>query len=826
MARNIICAMTLIAIVLFCYARSLTSYFLADDLGEVQYIYKIFHGHSDLFWSNFTGNYMQVPGMAVYRPFLLVSLVIDYLFWKGNAFGYYLSNVLSFAGCAIVLFLIMRKLTGQISHRRSFFVSFFSAALFALSPLHPESISWIVGRVDVNCCLFYLLSFLFWLNYIQITGRRWLLLSIICFISGLLIKEMAIGLPVLAFAFCYFRPDRTEDLPGDRHFVKTIIQAVKISLPLWLATALYFVVRYLALGTLTGGYEGSIGASQLGNMLVKWSDLDTIRRVFYPLNYAIFQNRSILSVLFSCAYSLILLTAAIRLLFSALSWRFIGFLAVWLFTTMLPIYKLWGLGYNLEGARFYFFLTVPLSVLFAYIAFCPWPLNMSINTRKWLNYITVFAILVLSYGYYKAAYQNNLCWVHAGHEVRACVEQSLKLADGLADGEKVLLLGLPKDNHGAHMILNGSSFLQAISPPFFKDVKPEKFVLCEPILFGNEEVVDALRLRRYLNDRRVKGPYVWSREKKQFVLTRFSNFELEDNSVNGVVEKELPLPDLTDSSPSCVSSAQLFVPEHGCISPGADKEILLTNLAANDGLTWLNANVNVFEDAKPCFDYLQLEVEAKDGNASRPVSVKAVWNQFGAEAKQSRNLFVKEELHTPFTSFSCPKGVQKVQIVNIPLSRAWKWFSCSNISDIGLQFDFIRSLSLRSAKLLPATSIEPVLSVYGQENSCTQFIKLDEPGKLRLRIDATQIKEASKLKLEIGKAHFFFANLDSDVSGNNSIQDFLCIEKIIDGLTYNGQIDTARMKEAGLYQIRVCALADNGERIGEYSYPLTLDWSK
>jgi hypothetical protein len=103
---------------------------------------------------------------------------------------------------------------------------------------------------------------------------------------------------------------------------------------------------------------------------------------------------------------------------------------------------------------------------------------------------------------------------------------------------------------------------------------------------------------------------------------------------------------------------------------------------------------------------------------------------------------------------------------------------------------------------------------------------LDEPGKLRLRIDATQIKEASKLKLEIGKAHFFFANLDSDVSGNNSIQDFLCIEEIIDGLTYDGQIDTARMKEAGLYQIRVCALADNGERIGEYSYPLTLDWSK
>ena len=89
----------------------LTSYFLADDIGEIAYVARIFHGHPQLFWLNLTGNYMQIGSMNVYRPWLLVSLVVDYLIWGANASGYYLTNLLYYIGDVLLFYIVTRQLT-------------------------------------------------------------------------------------------------------------------------------------------------------------------------------------------------------------------------------------------------------------------------------------------------------------------------------------------------------------------------------------------------------------------------------------------------------------------------------------------------------------------------------------------------------------------------------------------------------------------------------------------------------------------------------------------------------------------------------------------
>ena len=140
----------LVALVWSCFGRTLGGYFLADDFAEVHYVSTIFNGGLELVWANFTGPYMQNPALQVWRPWMLMTQVFDYLLWGPNAFGFYLSNLLYFTLDVVLLYLVVRLLTNTWSLLRSSGAALFAAALFAANPLHCESISWMVGRVDVD----------------------------------------------------------------------------------------------------------------------------------------------------------------------------------------------------------------------------------------------------------------------------------------------------------------------------------------------------------------------------------------------------------------------------------------------------------------------------------------------------------------------------------------------------------------------------------------------------------------------------------------------------------------------------------------------------
>ncbi|MGH9551896.1 MAG: hypothetical protein ACRD3W_21100, partial [Terriglobales bacterium] len=342
----------LVGLVLVCFGRTTTSDFLADDWGEIGYISTIFNGRWDLFWSNFTGNFMQIQGMAVYRPMLLVSLAADYLLYGSKAWGYYVSNLLYFSGCVVLTYLIARSLSQRWGSWRSSLSALLAAALFAANPLRCESVSWVVGRVDIVCCFFFLLSMFFFLRG---GSRATRILSVASFWLALMTKEMAVGLPVVLTAGLLF------GCFGERNTARRkIVSIVKESAPYWICLALYFVLRQVFLGTLAGGYVAGFGASQLSHIVEKWTDPDTLHRLFYPCNFYVAPEPNIYArALFWC-YCGIGSLALMRLLTRQVPWRLLSLYAVWIAVSALPIFQLWGLGYNLEGSRFYFFLSVPL----------------------------------------------------------------------------------------------------------------------------------------------------------------------------------------------------------------------------------------------------------------------------------------------------------------------------------------------------------------------------------------------------------------------------------------------------------------------------------
>ncbi len=529
-------------IVLAAFARTIGSYFLEDDLGEVLYVHQIFSGNWQQVISNFTGNYMGISTMKVYRPCLLLSIMADYALWKTNAIGYFITNILFLMATASALYMVLIELTRSWDRKRSILFAFFSAALFASSPLHCESVSLMVGRVDIICAFFYL--FALWSFIRKGDSKNWLLtlLGIVCFWIALLTKEMAIGLPVVLIAICFLFPGtlikkaKNAAIYGNNQFKPSIYQrfslAIKMTYPLWLSCVLYFIIRYFALGTFLGGYVGSVGANQFSHILEKWTDLDTFYRIVFPLNQAVFAGNNFYHNALLVIYCALGALIFARFVVAGAPRNWLLLIAVWIITVLAPIYQLWGLGFNLEGGRFLFFLTIPVAILLPLLIFAPANTDDSFaSANNSLNSLNLIDIKILASGILglsmlvfldtTIAKKNNIPWVQAGKQIKALLQEGQKLAQSINTGDpdnkyRTIVLGIPKEINGAHVIYNGLTFNFLMSPPFSNDNYAKKFITFDPILFGNANLINTARFKHEVSNPNVSGCFIWRTDKLMF----------------------------------------------------------------------------------------------------------------------------------------------------------------------------------------------------------------------------------------------------------------------------------------------------------------------
>jgi tetratricopeptide (TPR) repeat protein len=137
-----------------------------------------------------------------YRPLVNMSFSADYFFWKLNAFGYHLTSILLHLLSTLLLykifvFLLKDKLSALLG-----------SLLFAVHPVLPASVTWISGRADPLCALFFLSSFYLYIKAGDKTpksrGDSLYWAALVFFLFALLSKEMAITLPVIISVYWYF----------------------------------------------------------------------------------------------------------------------------------------------------------------------------------------------------------------------------------------------------------------------------------------------------------------------------------------------------------------------------------------------------------------------------------------------------------------------------------------------------------------------------------------------------------------------------------------------------------------------------------------------
>jgi len=126
-----------------------------------------------------------------WHPVTWLSHMADAQIYGMDPRGHHLTNVVIHTASSVLLLLLLLRMTGAL------WPSFFVAALFALHPLHVESVAWVAERKDVLSALF---CFLALLSYVEFTSRRkpaMYLLALVFFVLGLMSKAMLVTLPVV-----------------------------------------------------------------------------------------------------------------------------------------------------------------------------------------------------------------------------------------------------------------------------------------------------------------------------------------------------------------------------------------------------------------------------------------------------------------------------------------------------------------------------------------------------------------------------------------------------------------------------------------------------
>lgn len=124
-----------------------------------------------------------------WNPLTWLSHMLDVELFGMESGGHHAVNMLLHWGSAILLFLALRGMTG--AYWRSGFV----ASLFALHPLHVESVAWAAERKDVLCAFFFLLAVWSYGAWVRRGGAGHRILVAVAAAAALLSKPTAVTLP-------------------------------------------------------------------------------------------------------------------------------------------------------------------------------------------------------------------------------------------------------------------------------------------------------------------------------------------------------------------------------------------------------------------------------------------------------------------------------------------------------------------------------------------------------------------------------------------------------------------------------------------------------
>ena len=139
-----------------------------------------------------------------WHPLTWLSHMLDCELFGLNPYGHHLANLFFHVANTLMLFWVFNRMTGAVW--RSAFV----AALFAMHPLHVESVAWVAERKDVLSGLFWMLTMAAYVRYARRPGTGRYMLVFLALCLGLMAKPMLVTLPLVLLLLDYWPLERLQ----------------------------------------------------------------------------------------------------------------------------------------------------------------------------------------------------------------------------------------------------------------------------------------------------------------------------------------------------------------------------------------------------------------------------------------------------------------------------------------------------------------------------------------------------------------------------------------------------------------------------------------
>jgi tetratricopeptide (TPR) repeat protein len=169
------------------FAWTLRFGFVWDDVIWLEQQLRFYRSVGDAFFT--PASVPRFPG--VYRPMTMASYYLDQALWWRQPFGFHLSSVILHATNGTLVYGLARAL------RLARPAALVGALVFAVHPVHTESVAWVTARVDVLATTFVLVGMLAFLRYREDRRGGWLGLILLSSWAAVASKEVGGTLPIL-----------------------------------------------------------------------------------------------------------------------------------------------------------------------------------------------------------------------------------------------------------------------------------------------------------------------------------------------------------------------------------------------------------------------------------------------------------------------------------------------------------------------------------------------------------------------------------------------------------------------------------------------------
>lgn len=361
--------------ILICIALSVAIIIIYWQVKEFKFIYyddnayvtERTHVMSGLTWPGVKWAVSSTEA-GFWHPLTWLSLMVDRELFNYQAGGFHWTNVILHILNTLLLFALLRAATA--APLRSAFV----ALLFAIHPLHVESVAWVSQRKDLLCTFFGFASLWAYVIYAKAPGWRKYSLVLIIFILGLMSKPMIVTFPFVMLLMDFWplqrmdslKPENSENIPPVNHPVvkRSILILLLEKLPL---IALSFMASILVIFT-----ERKVGAlTSLENLTIMErcanavvSYVKYVAMTFWPTNLAFLYPHPVAipaGQIIGAIFIIITITIIIIATRRRKPYLFVGWF--WYLGTLLPVIGLIQVGPHAMADRYSYLTIIGLFIM-------------------------------------------------------------------------------------------------------------------------------------------------------------------------------------------------------------------------------------------------------------------------------------------------------------------------------------------------------------------------------------------------------------------------------------------------------------------------------